>query len=1133
MELTPKQQLAVQTEGKSILISAAAGSGKTSVLTQRVLYLIERGADIRRMLICTFANAAANEMARRIETALTEKAQSTGDRRLAAQAEYARIASICTMHSFAISLCREYTAFLGLSPKTRVASEEEALVLRERAMEAVFDQLSEEEDESLLLLRDSFWSRGDDHLKSILLKIYAQLSTMPENIRWLERLTEHPVSQALRQSVLEDFAFELSCAADLLEQSAAIAGEALFGEQDAAYAAALRQQAALAHDPSAWEAFLTQALEPPPLKGMKRTPAADAVKGLRKSALKIVAKWQEETPQAILASMEAETPYFQRQNRAFLRVLRAFQEVYTARKQERTIMDLDDAFAYASAILADDSIADQVRGRFDYVFIDEFQDTNNIQEYVFSRISREDNRFIVGDVKQSIYRFRLANPLIFKDKAADFEKNESVVIHMNDNFRSAPEIIRPLNYIMGHIMSPRLGEVAYTAEESLEPRGDFSGRTEVLLTANRRADKILVDGVALSGAEKEAHTIARKIRSLIGEVVLSNGQPLTIGYEHIAVLCRSLKNRTEMFRRVFRQYRIPLDTEEEKYDPPEVLLFVSLLKTVESFDDEIALLSVMRSFVGGFDEEEMASIRLLDQEASFSACFQAYGEIPDEIGKKCAALLEKIGRWRLMADNLRLTDFLILLKAETDFAPYVRAMEGGLQRLANFNAFFEQCLEAAKKEAGLYGLVSFLDGVREKNQCYSTLTDQRQESRAVRLMTIHKSKGLEFPVVILAMANPFAAKKEDPLLIHPGLGICSKMLDTTENQELPSQVYAYFRQKTQEESLSEELRLLYVAMTRAKNILVISGSVASTEKLFEKCSPSCSPLALKSTGSMLYWIMSALFHLPCFSDWVPASASVPQDRDALSIPHAIVEPYVESAAEEAEARPSIDLSQLRQRLAAAAAMPCPAFVRTELHAPPAKIGVSSLLPAFIWEELHPGLEEPQGPRQPSGAAAGDILHLFLEKFDFSGRQTVEQMASGLLEKGIITKKEQTIIKRFAPNLARFAQSSLAERVRKAERVLREAPFTLAERACDILPGEASQEKVLVQGIIDLAFLEGGQWVLVDYKSNMAGQDSLPALTDHYRKQIRLYRRALERISGFVVKEAYLYFIRLDQPVLIT
>lgn len=1092
MRYTKKQEEAIFHRGNDILVSAAAGSGKTSVLSERAAQLVCEGGDIRRMLICTFTNAAAAEMRQRIVKRLSELAEESGNERLRAQSEYAAFADICTIHSFAQKIIRENVLTAeGIPTAHRVFGKDEMNLIKSRAMEECFDKLYEAEDEEFLRLRSKYSGRRDSELAVLIFSIYDYVNSLPERMDWLRAAAGNDFNyeSKLKEERKESASYALALIKRCIEidERNEWKKQADKDRSDAVYIENILKEA---EDPelsrknieSFQLARLTPRLSPEEEK--------DMLSALRDEIKAALADLYSFSPKAI----EVESEYMRREAQGFLHVLEAFEAEYEAEKRLRKGIDFDDMMRYANELLKKDEIAEEYLSRYDYVFIDEYQDTNPVQEELLSRVSRNGGKFMVGDIKQSIYRFRLADPTIFAAKADTFEhgSGNEKLIRMNDNFRSLPGVTAPINHIMKRLMSKQFGEIDYDEREELIPGLSGEGETQLMLTIDADGEKL----------DAEFSSIASKILSLYGKEI--DGKKLS--WRDFGVLFRGGKeNLIPSATEIFEKAGIPVLTETGNHASSGMLIFINVLRLLHSFDSDIALLSVMRSHIGGFDESELAQIRQLDTAGSFYSAFAKYMDGSDQLSEKCRAFRKRIEAWRIHEQALGLADFLIYLKAETNFMAAMEALPDGERAAESFLSFFNAALEMAMFVRDGAELAERLLGIYEGSGALPLAEGEVEKPDAVSLMTIHRSKGLQFPVVIIAAADK-SFNEDDmrrKLIWHKQTGIAADIIDENAHLSSPSECKRIVSHIKKKESRSEELRVMYVAMTRAEKLLIISGRVKREEELKNMLLAMPSPYSLLRCRSMLAWIANGIADMP----------SMGGNAEDANVKIEFVRPgRFETRKEQAQ---KLMEDVLRQ----AYAMPAQEFISYDRPRIPSWVGVSWLLPEY--EPIEGNYSFGEG-----GTAFGTLVHLFMQTADpgIRDKEAVISQIESLHRREIITEEEAQQLTSSADFIANFFKSELAERIRNSKRILRELPFCVSVPA-EELGYDAPGESILVGGIIDMVFEEEDGLVIVDYKSNHASADTIFTLAEHYKRQMEMYTYAVREIWDRPIKAKYLFFLR--------
>jgi ATP-dependent helicase/nuclease subunit A len=992
MEYTQKQKRAVESCGRSVLVSAAAGSGKTSVLTGRIVSLILKGADIQKMLVTTFTNAAAGEMKARIARALLKQA---GDKRMREQAERVSGASIGTFHSLCSRIIRENYDLLGISRGFHILDEKETQVLRAESMEELLDDLYEAQDNDFLRVVSRYTKRGsDDGIARMVFKLHDFSRAKPDPQGWLRFAADVPYET-----------YRIHAGGDSPE---------------------------------------------------------------------IKEDYAHTMPDV----------------HTIVRMTERFDEIYAAKKAEKNGADYDDLLLMALRVLKERPYG------FDYIFVDEYQDTNPVQEEIIRRLAREDNLFMVGDIKQSIYKFNLADPDIFLKKAAEFKNTEFAgeLLCMNENFRSAQKVVDAVNGMMEKVMSLALGEIEYAPEERLVCKNGAQGWAEALLCEAGNAEERNI---------KEAVMIADKIEEIVRH---TGGEPDGgLGYGDVTLLVRSRSEFSDAVKKVFQSRGIPLLFDlEEKRDIPELDLFHNILRIVENPMQDVPLLSVLRTFV--LSENELAAIRLYKGEGPFYKAAEAYArEMGDAAAAKLNGFFEKISYLKTCEAALTFRDFIEKAAEAFDFDAFMLCASGGKKEA--FIALKELCANLADaREDSLYLVNRALADVKKREGSY-VKTKPAAGADAVRLMTMHRAKGLEFPVVFCCnLHRQFNMRdlfSNEPLIVHSEMGILPNYVDADKCVVRPTFARQAAVARLKAEYKSEDLRVLYVAMTRAKNMLFLCGCVKEAQKAFENWESYASgQKEFAEANCMLDWVMGGL----------------PEN-----VPVSVLKPGEETL----RGRPALDIEKLNLELEETYGRegdPQEFIALPRRIKVPAKLSVSEIKKQAValYVSMRPVLDE----SEITGAKLGTLVHAVMEHIGFEGDSAMAA-AGRLFDREIITQTEREAIEKNAAMIDAFFKSGLAGRIKRSKKVIKEMPFNLLVPAGEI--GYASDLSVTVQGVLDLAFMEGGQWVLVDYKTDYVPGD-VQEYKIIYEKQLSLYANALSSITGVPVKERWLCFLRNNRQV---
>ncbi len=1168
---TENQLDAIRARGGTVLVSAAAGSGKTAVLVQRVLEQItdpENPVDADRLLVVTFTKAAAAEMGGRIADGISRMLeQDPYNARLQRQQILLSRAHIGTIDSFCSELVRRNFYKLGISPDFRVMDDSEAAVLRSEAADETLEEFYRKGDPEFFEFVESFASGRDDAgIARTVGQLYDFVRSHPFPGRWLREKaamyeSPGPASETVWGKTILSFAGDaadycLSMTKDSLalmdsdETLSAAYGDAF--RSDLAGLQALRE----AVREGGWDraASLARNFTCPklkPLRGRGDDPVKIRVCAARDEVKKTVGKIS-----GLFGASEEQCAEDIRRLCPIVKMLFQVTERYSAvlegKKAERRAADFSDLEHWALRLLVREAgsgfertpEAAEISSQFDEIMVDEYQDTNETQDMIFQAVSRGGkNLFLVGDVKQSIYRFRQAMPQIFLKKreafpAYDREKDEyPACITLGKNFRSRPGVTEAVNFVFRQLMSRQAGEMDYTASEELVPAAPFPPAEEPAAE---------LDVLDLSGCGEDAGAVreeSRRIAELIYGMtdgvprIAENGVLRPASFRDFCVLLRSANRPAHEYVRELSSLGIPAwaDTAGGFFEAYEIGIALSLLRVIDNPAQDIPLLSVMMSPIYGFTPDEMAKIRL---RARSGRLYPAVAGAAKEGNVRAAAFLEQLEQFRMLAATMPSDRLIRAVFEKTGFPNLVQAMPNGGIRLANLRLLLQY---AKKYEAsgynGLSGFLRFLDRMRKSRGDLSAASPLSESADVVRVMSIHRSKGLEFPVCILAGCAHRFNRETSTVLLHPELGLGIRLREKTgvRYNTMPRAAIALEQER---DEMSEELRVLYVAMTRAKDKLVMLASLKNAEKTLGRLASRLTgetriqPYAVRSANSIADWLLLCALRHP---DGKPL-------RDLAGAPEGIVLPARErwdirvirpQGGEEPETRPETTPQEkpdpvLLKRLADGLDYRYP---YEDLGGVCAKVAASELAgrafsarfaassrPAFLSEK---GL---------TPAERGTALHAFLQFADY-GKAARDPAAERdrLVSEGFLSEAQAQAID--LDRISAFFASPVAGRISASPRVEREFRFTVeipAGRVKEDLQPPLSGEPVVLQGAADCVFEEDGALVLIDFKTDRV-QD--PAdLWEHYRRQLELYRFALEQCTGRRVKQCLLYSFFLDREV---
>lgn len=1162
MRFTPSQQEAISSRGSTILVSAAAGSGKTRVLTERLMaYLTdaEHPADLDQFLIITFTRAAAGELRARILDAIADRiAEDPENRRLRRQSALCARAQIGTIHSFCGTLLREHCAEAGLAPDFAIIDDQRAEGLMAAALEKTLDDAYAgiEDDAPLRLLVDTVGAGRDDRrLAALVRQLYDKMQSHPRPEAWADRqiaqLKLDGVTDAgdtiWGRELLGGAARTLRHWADALEAriqtlaqpEAAWLGDKYIPDLDG-IAEGVRR--ALRACDQGWDAACEAigAITFPRAPSVRKPldpDCKDRVKAERdqcKYAIDQLKKQFAAASDTLLADLGATAPAMER----LLRLTLDFGRAYQKEKHRRALVDYADLEHLTAQILTDESgaptpLAQSVSERFREIMVDEYQDVSEVQDLIFRAVSRDENNlFFVGDVKQSIYRFRLADPTIFIDKYTRFAPAETAApgearrILLQENFRSRDSVLQSANLVFENIMSAELGEIDYDENARLKRGLDAAAggeKAELHLLQMPDAD----DGPPAEKAALEADFAARRIREIIdGGVTVREGDvERAADWGDVVILLRSANAIGPVYRQALTAHGIPVESSQGSgfFRAPEVSVMISLLAVIDNPHQDVPLIAVLRSAPFGFTPDELSAIRECDRKHDFYTALCARAEAD----ARCAQFLQILSGYRKLAPDMALGELLWQIYDDRGLLTLCAAMPDGEARRQNLTELLE--LARDYESTGYRGLHRFVEWLRQQAESGTEPNAAPAAKRAVRIMSIHRSKGLEFPIVFLCDLSRRFNKSDAAatVLVHPALGLGPKRTDPERGVEYPTFARAAVAARIARETLSEEMRLLYVAMTRAKERLVMTGTLTDPEKTCKKLSVGLtSPIApelLRTASSPMAWLMMAAM-LPGAEEWIDMTQtelSSPEETAA-----ALFEPAPPQPADPAETEALRARLSFRYPYAAAEALPSKvtATELKRLDAAPDEDGAAMVQKP--WRTFRkPDFSAVE--RRLTAAERGTATHRVLQYLRFSDAVTpegVRAQIAALIRAGFLTPREGEAV--LVDTIVGLMRAPLGERLIRAERegrIRREFRFSLLCPARDFFP-EAPAEDVLLQGVVDCCFEEDGALVIVDYKTDRIGPDGVQARTDYYASQLRAYAAAMERILGKPAKERLLFFL---------
>ncbi|WP_078381491.1 helicase-exonuclease AddAB subunit AddA [Sutcliffiella halmapala] len=1245
MELLPKpkdaqwtdeQWKAIVSSGKDILVAAAAGSGKTAVLVERMIHkIVQEHVDIDRLLVVTFTNASAAEMRHRIGEALEQELEKRpASLHLRRQLSLLNRASISTIHSFCLEVVRKYYYLIDIDPSFRIADKTEIQLMQEEVLEAVFEEeYGKEDNDAFFDLVDRYTNdRTDGALQKLVLDLYEFSRANPAPELWLEEivafykstneltLDELPFISMLKKEIELQFQGVdslLNKAMGITLEPGGPAPRAENIEQDLAQLERL-QKALL----QSWSVLYDemQSLDFPRAKtcrgdGYDKGLLEDWTK-VRNKAKGMLQGIKDELfarrPESYLKDLEELAPVM----RILVNLVNEYGSKFSSLKQEKGLVDFSDTEHLCLSVLRQQTTngwerseaALRYQSTFKEVLVDEYQDTNMVQEAILKLVTKDEeqagNMFMVGDVKQSIYRFRLAEPFLFLSKYKRFNtdgEGTGLRIDLNRNFRSRPEVLDATNFIFKQIMGETVGEIEYDEDAELKfgatnypkatnreaellllDRSDHSSTTDVTNEFEEEGSATGFDKAELETAQVEAKMIAQKIKHLIQsgyEIYDKNEKRMRpITFRDCVILMRSMPWAPQ-FIEEFKQEGLPLyaNLSTGYFEATEVAILVSLLKIIDNPYQDVPLASVLRSPIIGLDSNELASIRIQQRKGSYFEALLAFlQKAPDSLEekktiKKVQIFHELLQKWRTAAREGALSELIWKIYQDTHFYDYVGGMPGGKQRQANLRALYDRARQyEATSFRGLFRFLRFIERMQDRGEDLGAARALGEQEDVIRLMTIHSSKGLEFPIVFVAgLSKQFNMMDlNSSYLLDKELGFGSKYVNARLRITYPTILQLALKRKAKAQLIAEEMRVLYVALTRAKEKLYLVGTVKDFEK---------SQTQWNEYVTIESWLLPdyARAGVKSYMDWVGPALVRHKDTAELRagsevpslIPVEITNHHaswkvsiinVQDLLEEIEVEKLEEnnlLDKVKQGIPVDIESPLKEQVREQLNwqypykeasKHRSKQSVSELKRmkeqqdpyadhSFIQTERKYFLDRPAflQKKSLSPSEIGTAMHTVMQNIDLTksslDRQEVQAQILQMVEKELLTSEQAKVVNIDA--IEGFFMTPIGKRMLLAEKVHREVPFSFALQGNEIGDKEElKEETVLVQGVIDCLLEDADGLVLIDYKTDAIStrfangfKEAEPILRNRYIEQVTLYGTAVEKIWNKKLTAKYLYF----------
>ena len=1212
---TNEQLQAIQEKDSNILVAAAAGSGKTAVLVERIIHkIIDEQMDIDKILVVTFTNAAASEMRERILEAIYKKLEENPENvHLQRQIILLNKASICTIHSFCLDVIHNHFYEIDLPSNFKIADTAEIDLLKQEVLDDLFEQKYTENDKNFIELLENYTNyRGDEALQELVLKIYKFIQSSPFPIKWLQeklellKIEDKDISQTIWgkliiQTVDDDIQ------ESIMQLEVTKSKMALYPEMTKFYQTISEDIINLQdlQKYNSWDELYIKLLN---FNFSKWPVDKKVINDLKEDSKEIRDKVKkhikEKTAKLLSCSQEQAvkdlkiiTPILEKLSN----LITEFTKNFAEKKKEKNCIDFNDIEHFALKILLDENnnpteVAKKYKEKFEEIAIDEYQDSNLVQEAILTSISKGNNIFMVGDVKQSIYKFRQARPELFLQKYDEYKNKEektqedNLKIQLFRNFRSRQNILNITNLVFETIMSKELGDINYNENEYLnyganypEPEEikNYAGIAELDIIDLKEDESI----TAFEGEEDEeeqerveddvleAKFVANKIQELLNSDYMVFDKKL--GYrkirpKDIVILLRATSNLSPIYEKEISELELPVfsDTSGTYLDTVEIQTILSVLKIIDNPLQDIPLVVVLRSSICNFTDNDLITIRLTDRNCNFyEALIKTRLICEGDLKNKIESFLEKLEKWKSISQYMPLDEFIWQIYLDTGYYQYVGLLPNGAMRQANLKTLFEKAKQYEKASfKGLFNFIQFIDKLKKQNGDLASAKLIGENEDVIRIMSIHKSKGLEFPVVFLCNSHKKFNMQDlnDNILLHQDIGFGPTIMDATRKIKYSSIAKDAIKLKMKQETLSEEQRILYVALTRAKEKLYITGRSKDFTKyvqdknkvleMYESENIKLDAKLMKKANSYLDWLMYVyLFNQGRtitlkgesykLSDIITLNVSNKKDLlKALAKEEVVeqidlkekIEQILKNKSDEENKKSEQALKELLE-------WKYDYIVDTTL---PTKSSVTKIKQEKIkLEEILKGIESEeveykksytpkfmQEDKKISSAEKGTLVHLCIQRLDERKDyelKDIQNIILNLVEKEIITQNEADAID--VNLIYQYTKSQLFEELRKAKEVHKEQPFYINIPAKDVVSeAENSKKNILVQGIIDLYYIDkNDNLTLIDFKTDYISNEpnAKEKILEKYKVQLEIYKTALEQALGRTVNKTALCLVK--------
>lgn len=1186
---TEEQQQAIKEKGANILVAAAAGSGKTAVLVERIINkVINEKIDIDRILVVTFTSAAASEIRERILEAIYKKLEENPeDTNLQKQINLINKANISTIHSFCLDVIRNNFYELDISSNFRVADTTEIELMKYEVLDELFEEkyLSNDKDfEDLINIYTGY--RGDEGLQNLVLNIYKFIQSSPFPEKWLNdkvnlfKNTNQDFAQTIwGKTILENIEEELTEGImqlqnilkdmkkiDELSKFTKIIQEDIYNLEDILRYTNSWDNTLTKINNLVWQKWPTDKKITIDLKEQAKEVRNKVKEIINKSIKKKIAY---DSIQANEDINEMHVTLTKLKN-----LLVEFMFKFASKKKEKNVVDFNDIEHFALKILIGENgeateLAKKYREKFQEIAIDEYQDSNLVQEQILTSISKGNNIFMVGDVKQSIYKFRQARPELFLEKYKNYNLKQEISgnslglkIQLFKNFRSRENILNITNLVFQNIMSEKVGEIEYNEKEYLnysagykepEENTDYAGKTELHIIDLKEKEEIFINDEEIDEkieVEKiensvlEAKFVAKKINELLNSnyMVFDKEQGYRkITPKDIIILLRATTNIAPIYEKELADLNLPVfsDSSSQYLDTMEIQIIVSILKIINNPIQDIPLVTVLRSPIFAFTDNDLISIRLTNKSCSFyESMIKARLVVNEQLNSKIDNVIYYLEKWKQEEKYLPLDELIWQIYIDTNLINIVGLMPNGAIRQANLKMLFEKAKQFENASfKGLFNFINFIDRLKNNNGDLSSAKLIGENENVIRIMSIHKSKGLEFPVVFLCGTGKSFNMRDlnEDILLHQDMGIGPKLIDFERRIEYDTLAKEAIKLKIKLETLSEEQRILYVALTRAKEKLIITGISKDLEKDFKQKRELLQIYnenmniidykLVKKYKTYLDWLElvylkneNKITDIATLYTYTKTDLEKELNNKEQEKLNNIKEKIFENTKDLKDTENIKEILNWKYRYKKSSEIPTKTAV-TRLQAEEDKKIELTEIPKFMGKE-----------KKITPAEKGTLMHLCIQRLNEKQtytKETIKQMIQSLVLKEIITTTEADAIN--IDTLYKYTKSALWNDLSKAKEIHKEQPFYINIPAKEIYENIETDENILVQGIIDLYYIsEDNKLILIDYKTDYVKKPE--ELINKYKTQLSIYKKALENSLNRRVDETYIFSTNWGQSI---